>query len=69
MLYYVPIPNLKKTAHELRLMLISCLLSSLQQAATKDNIQSGFRSAGIVPLNRDKPLSSDFAMKNYVGND
>lgn len=52
----------KQTARELRTSLIKSFLNSLRKSATISNIESGFSSSGIYPLNVNQPLSSQYTM-------
>lgn len=52
----------KQTARELRDSLIKSFINSMRKSATIDNIQSGFKKSGIIPIDVNKPLSSEYAM-------
>ena len=47
---------IKQTRRELRDSLIHSFINSLRKSCTIENIQSGFRQAGIVPINAEEPL-------------
>ena len=47
---------------KIRKMMIICLINALKRAGTPSVIKSGFRASGIFPLNREIPLSSEYAM-------
>ena len=53
---------IKQTRRELRDSLIHSFINSLRKSCTIENIQSGFRQAGIVPINAEEPLSSQYSM-------
>ena len=55
----------KETAQKLRSSLIRAFLNAMTKSATLSNIESGFRKSGIVPININEPLSSQFAMMNH----
>ena len=46
-----------------RKMMIRCLINALHKSALPDNIRKGFEISGIVPLNKNVPLSSQYAME------
>lgn len=52
----------KQTSRELRTSLIKSFLNSLRKSATLSNIESGFSSSGIYPININQPLSSQYTM-------
>ena len=52
----------KQTTKSLRSSMIKSFLNSISKSATLSNIQEGFRSTGIVPIDRYVPLSSEFAV-------
>ena len=52
----------RKSMKEIRIMMIKCLVDALMEAASFSNIQSGFMSTGLSPLNKEVPLSSKYAM-------
>ena len=56
----------KKNMREVRIMMIKCLISALSEAASYDNVQSGFRASGLYPLNPQVPLSSHYAMDSSL---
>lgn len=56
----------KKTARDLRTMLIDCFLTAWQKSCTYSNIAAGFESSGISPLNKEIPLNSDYVMKSNL---
>ena len=56
----------KKKLKELRIMMIKCLNNALSESATLGNIQSGFKSSGVCPLNMEAPLKSKYAMDNSM---
>lgn len=47
-------------------MLVECLLATLEKSCTFSNIVHAFDSTGIVPLNKEIPLESDYAMKTEL---
>ena len=52
----------KMNMAEVRKMLVICMIDALRKSGTLANIKKGFAKAGIVPLNRNIPLSSIFAV-------
>lgn len=52
----------KQTARELRNTMLKSFINALNKSATFANIQAGFQSSGIVPVDRNKPLSSEYAV-------
>ena len=58
--------RVQKNAMEIRIMMIKCLVAALSEAASLENIQSGFRAAGLFPLNPAVPLSSQYAMDSSL---
>ena len=58
---------LKKTGKfnvgAVRKMMIRCLINALHKSALPDNIKKGFEISGIAPLNKNVPLSSQYAME------
>ena len=58
----VGIDGEKMNMAEVRKMLVICMIDALRKSGTLANIKKGFAKAGIVPLNRNIPLSSIFAV-------
>lgn len=58
----------KQTARELRDSLIKSFISAMRKGASMENIESGFRKSGVVPLEPNQPLSSEFAMQQNTQN-
>lgn len=56
--------SVKKNLAYFRTFSIDSFLNSSVRACSPNNIRSGFRAAGISPLNPNKPLTSDYAMEN-----
>ena len=52
----------KQTAKDLRSSMIRAFLDAMCKSTTPSNIHEGFRSSGIVPIDRNVPLSSEFAV-------
>ena len=44
-------------------MMIRCLINALHKSALSSNIKKGFELSGIIPLNRNVPLSSEYVME------
>ena len=53
---------------EVRKMMIICLLDALCKATTPSTVKNGFKAAGIVPVDRNVPLSSIYAIQNESQN-
>ena len=53
----------KQTARELRDCMIKSFISAMRKSTSIENIKSGFKKSGVVPINRTIPLSSEFAMQ------
>ena len=43
-------------------MVIICMLDAINKAASLSNIRKGFQITGLVPVDRNMPLSSSYAM-------
>lgn len=56
----------KKCTRDVRKMVLSCLLTAIDQSCTHSNIKSAFRKSGIIPISKEVALSSDFTMVDTI---
>ena len=52
----------KMNMREIRRMMIICMIDAIRKSATLSNIRKGFQVTGLVPVDRNTPLSSSYAM-------
>ena len=49
---------------DIRDMILECFTQAMGVALSNSNIESGFKKAGMVPLDPSKPLSNEFTFDN-----
>ena len=68
MMYKLDKGQTRMTINDIRIMMIRCFVDALSESATPGNISSAFEATGIVPLNMDRVLKSDYVMDETVKN-